>query len=188
MSILTMAVSAGIEAWRLAGVERGEPSLSVFWLAIPYTLVGVSEVCVFIGLMGMCYSESPDSMRSLASSLQLITGSLGSFLSSAIVAAVESAGKAYMGRGWLPDADEGYQGRLDLFYTLLMVLGIANMGFFAYVASGYRYKVLADPSVRGGKGGLAMLREAEAGRVGGASVVLVKEVGPGRRRVASAGV
>jgi peptide/histidine transporter 3/4 len=173
-----MAIAASLEAWRLAVAARGGPPVSVFALALPYALVGVSEVCVFIGLMEMCYSESPDSMRSLASALQLLTGALGSFLSSAIVAAVEAGGRAYSasGRGWLPDTDEGYQGRLDLFYTLLMAISAANLAFFAYVASCYQYKVLADPSVRAGRGGLSALRAAEAG-AGRAGVAGTKEVG-----------
>lgn len=186
VSIATMAIAAGIEAWRLAGAARGDPPVSVFILAVPFSLVGVSEVCVFIGLMEMCYSESPDSMRSLASALQLVTGALGSFLSSAIVAAVEAGGKAATGRGWLPDTDEGYQGRLDLFYTLLMAISAANMAFFAYVASGYQYKVLADPSVRAGRGGLAALRVAEAG-VGRGGVAGVREVGRPTSRLSFGG-
>jgi len=117
-------------------------------------------------------------MRSLASALQLVTSAIGSFLSSAMVAAVEAAGRAYMGRGWLPDTDEGYQGRLDLFYALLMVISAANLAFFVAVASGYQYKVLANPSVLAGRAGLAALR-AEGGEGRG-------EVGA-RRRCSSAG-
>ena len=108
-------------------------------------------------------------MRSLASSLQLVTGSLGSFLSSAIVAAVEAICRSRSDgdtqNGWLPDTDTGYQGRLDLFYALLAVISALNLGFFGAVASSYQYKALSDPSVRAGRGGLAALRAAEAGGV-----------------------
>lgn len=93
---------------------------------------------VNIGTLEMFYSEAPESMRSTASAMQLVTVALGNYLSSALVSLVMLCTTRGGSLGWIPDNLN--RGRLDLFYTLLVVLSVLNLLFFLLVARSYKYK------------------------------------------------
>eukprot|EP00884_Botryococcus_braunii_P005498 jgi/Botrbrau1/1494/Bobra.178_3s0049.1 len=143
----SMVLAAIVEAARLKVVrehglwDTSDVPVSVFWLVPQYFIIGAAEIMVNIGTLEMFYSEAPESMRSTASALQLVTVALGNYLSTAIVSIVMSVTRRGGGMGWIPDNLN--LGRLDLFYALLVVLSILNFLFFLVVARFYKYKEVA---------------------------------------------
>lgn len=59
--------------------------------------------------------------------------------------AVTKATTAGGRRGWLPDNLN--RGRLDLYYTVLVLLSAANLLFFLVVAHYYQYKKVRGPEL-----------------------------------------
>jgi len=59
-------------------------NLSVFWMAIPYFLIGVSEVLISVQVYELCYTEIPMEMRSSAQAINLFTTGLASAVAAGI--------------------------------------------------------------------------------------------------------
>ena len=98
--------------------------LSVWWQIPQYSLIGASEVLASIGQLEFFYAEAPESMRSLCMALQLVSTSLGSYLSAALLNAVDAVTRA-AGHPWVPskNLDEGH---LDYFFALLAGIMLAD--------------------------------------------------------------
>ncbi|KAG1658754.1 hypothetical protein FOA52_000867 [Chlamydomonas sp. UWO 241] len=120
------------------GCTPGVPSLSIFWQAPQYALVGMSEVFTSIAQIEFFYDQAPDVMRSCSMALGLLSTALGSYLSGLLTWLVAALSEAVTGTQWLPK--DLNQGRLDLFFVLLMVLMIANSLAFLAIALQYTYK------------------------------------------------
>ncbi|GLC42322.1 hypothetical protein PLESTB_000659700 [Pleodorina starrii] len=113
-------------------------SLSIFWQAPQYFIVGASEVLASIGQLEFFYDQAPDVMRSCSMALQLASTAIGSYLSGIIVWAVQAGSPAIAGRQWLPrDLNAG---RLDLFFVFMAVLMAISTAAFVAVAMSYTYK------------------------------------------------
>ncbi|KAJ6381390.1 hypothetical protein OIU77_030131 [Salix suchowensis] len=67
-SVATMVVSALVERKRLSVVAKdpvkGSLSMSVFWLAPQFIIIGVGDAFTLVGLQEYFYDQVPDSMRS----------------------------------------------------------------------------------------------------------------------------
>mmetsp|Transcript_33294 Transcript_33294/g.78958 ORF Transcript_33294/g.78958 Transcript_33294/m.78958 type:complete len:662 (+) Transcript_33294:161-2146(+) len=139
VSICAMLAAAAVERARIDAVRSGDALLTAAWQIPQYLLVGASEVLCMVGQLEFFYDQAPDVMRSMGMALQMLSISLGSYLSGALTALVRSATAGPGGQGgWLPkDLNEG---RLDLFFLLLAGLMFANLLAFLWVASGYIYK------------------------------------------------
>ncbi|CAB4291155.1 unnamed protein product [Prunus armeniaca] len=130
----SMAVAALVEAKRReAALDNA--TLSVFWLAWQFMLLGVSDMLTLGGMLEFFYSEAPDSMRSTCTALSWCSTSMGYFLSSVLVSIVNSASGRF-GREWLGGNDINHS-RLDLFYTLLSILNTLNFLNYMYWAKQY---------------------------------------------------
>ncbi|KAG2452163.1 hypothetical protein HYH02_003195 [Chlamydomonas schloesseri] len=115
-------------------------SLSIFWQAPQYFIVGASEVLASIGQLEFFYDQAPDVMRSCSMALQLASTAIGSYMSGVIVWAVQVGSPALAGRQWLPrDLNSG---RLDLFFLFMAVLMAASTAAFVAVAMSYTYKAV----------------------------------------------
>ena len=101
-------------------------------------LQGASEVLASIGQLEFFYAEAPESMRSLCMALQLVSTSLGSYLSAAILNAVDAVTKK-AGHEWVPPTNLN-EGHLDYFFALLAGIMLADTLIFVLVATRYRYK------------------------------------------------
>lgn len=134
LASVAMAVAALVEAKRREAMMNGV-ELSVFWLSWQYLLVGVSSTLTLGGMLDFFYSEAPDTMRSMCTSLSWCSTSMGYFLSSVLVTISNSVSGRF-GREWLGGQDLNHA-RLDLFYVLLCILNIIN--FFLYVYCAKRY-------------------------------------------------
>ncbi|KAJ3674091.1 hypothetical protein LUZ60_006083 [Juncus effusus] len=144
-STLSMVCAALVESKRLrlakemGLVHESVPvPMSILWLVPQYVLVGLSEVFTSIGQIEFFYDQSPDAMRSLCTALALVTVSLGSYLSSAILSLVSYFTTLNGEIGWIPDNLN--EGRLDLFFWLLGGLSFVNLVVFLVFAMKYRYK------------------------------------------------
>lgn len=121
----SMAVAALVEVKRRNASLDGT-KIYVFWLGWQYLLLGVSDMFTLAGMLEFFYSEAPDTMRSMCTSLSWCSTSMGYFLSSVLVSIVDSASRRFGSEEWLGGKSLD-KSRLELFYALLAVL---NFIFF----------------------------------------------------------
>lgn len=140
-SAATMVVAALVERKRLGLVKEnpveGSMSMSVFWLAPQFLIIGMGDGFTLVGLQEYFYDQVPDSMRSIGIALYLSVIGAANFLSSLLITAVdnltEKGGKSWIGK----DLNSS---RLDCFYWLLAAMTTANLCIFVLVAKWYSYK------------------------------------------------
>ncbi|KAB5552102.1 hypothetical protein DKX38_009413 [Salix brachista] len=140
-SVATMVVSALVERKRLSVVAKdpvkGSLSMSVFWLAPQFIIIGVGDAFTVVGLQEYFYDQVPDSMRSLGIAFYLSVIGAANFLSSLLITAVdhvaEKNGKSWFGK----DLNSS---RLDNFYWLLAGMTAANLFVYVLLARRYSYK------------------------------------------------
>jgi peptide/histidine transporter 3/4 len=147
ISVLCMSAAAVAEIKRLQLareldlVDKPVPvPLSVLWQIPQYFLVGASEVFTFVGQLEFFYDQSPDNMRTLGSSLSLLSFSLGNYFSSFILTVVAYFTTQGGNPGWIPDNLN--KGHLDYFFWLLAGLSFLNM--LVYIVAAKRYKQKVD--------------------------------------------
>ncbi|KAL3640678.1 hypothetical protein CASFOL_015646 [Castilleja foliolosa] len=140
-SVVTMMVAALVEKKRLDLVSRNplkdSISMSVFWLAPQFLIIGIADGFALVGLQEYFYDQVPDSMRSLGIALYLSVIGAANFLSSLMITLVdrvtEKRGKSWIGK----DLNSS---RLDYFYWLLAGITAVNLCVYAVVARQYTYK------------------------------------------------
>uniref|UniRef100_A0ACD5V7W6 Uncharacterized protein n=1 Tax=Avena sativa TaxID=4498 RepID=A0ACD5V7W6_AVESA len=133
LATLAMAVSALVEK-RRRDASDGGGTVSAFWLVLQFFLVGAGEAFAYVGQLEFFIREAPERMKSMSTGLFLATLAMGFFLSSLLVLVVDAATRGAWIRGHLDD------GRLDLFYWMLALLGVANFVVFLVFASRHQYK------------------------------------------------
>ncbi|XP_073034646.1 protein NRT1/ PTR FAMILY 5.6-like [Primulina eburnea] len=147
-SVTTMVVAALVERKRLDIVEKnplkGSLSMSVFWLAPQFLIIGIGDGFALVGLQEYFYDQVPDSMRSLGIGLYLSVIGAANFLSSLLITLVDRAtdkgGKSWFGK----DLNTS---RLDYFYWLLAGITAGNLVIFTFVAMRYSYKNVRTSAV-----------------------------------------
>lgn len=144
-SVITMIVAALIEKKRLEAVERnnnpikGSLSMSVFWLAPQFLIIGFGDGFTLVGLQEYFYDQVPDSMRSLGIALYLSVIGAASFLSSLLITIVDHVtGSSKSGKSWF--GKDLNSSRLDKFYWLLAAITTVNLFVFVFFARQYSYK------------------------------------------------
>uniref|UniRef100_A0ACD5U3X8 Uncharacterized protein n=1 Tax=Avena sativa TaxID=4498 RepID=A0ACD5U3X8_AVESA len=146
ISILGVASAALVEARRRgSAAEHGlldTPAtivpMNVFWLVPQYAIHGVAEGFSSVAHMEFLYDQAPESMRSTAAALFWLSASLGSYMGTVLVTAVQSATR---GSGdWLQDNIN--RGRLDAYYWLVTCLMMLNLGYYLICFHFYTMKPL----------------------------------------------
>lgn len=141
LSVAAMAVSALVERKRRdAANGPGHVAVSAFWLVPQYFLVGAGEAFAYVGQLEFFIREAPERMKSMSTGLFLVTLSMGFFLSSFLVFAVDAATAG----AWIRNNLD--RGRLDLFYWMLALLGVANFAVFVVFARRHQYKATSLPA------------------------------------------
>ncbi|KAE9611018.1 hypothetical protein Lal_00015804 [Lupinus albus] len=141
-SIITMITAALVEKKRLETVTMnplndGSLSMSVFWLAPQFLIIGFGDGFALVGLQEYFYDQVPDSMRSLGIALYLSVIGAANFLSSVLITIVDHvSGKN--GKSWF--GKDLNSSRLDKFYWLLAVITAIDLFFFVFFARRYTYK------------------------------------------------
>ncbi|XP_061376364.1 protein NRT1/ PTR FAMILY 5.6-like [Gastrolobium bilobum] len=140
-SVVTMIVAALVERKRLEAVEmnpsKGSLSMSVFWLAPQFLIIGIGDGLALVGLQEYFYDQVPDSMKSLGIALYLSVIGAANFLSSLLITIVDQVtGK--IGKSWF--GKDLNSSRLDRFYWLLACITTLNLFMFVFFARKYSYK------------------------------------------------
>lgn len=161
-SISTMVVAALVERKRLGVVEKdpvkGSLSMSVFWLAPQFIIVGVGDAFTLVGLQEYFYDQVPDSMRSLGIAFYLSVIGAANFISSLLITAIDHVTGRF-GRSWF--GKDLNSSRLDYFYWLLAGITAANLIVYVFLARRYSYKsvqrsvAVADCCEDGSRGSMA---------------------------------
>ncbi|RRT80984.1 hypothetical protein B296_00013889 [Ensete ventricosum] len=150
MAITTagMISAALVERKRLKVAEKEGTvavSMSVFWLAPQFMIVGVGDGFALVGLQEYFYDQVPDSMRSLGIAFYLSVLGVSNFISSFLIIVVDRV-TSRGGRGsWF--AKELNKSRLDLFYWLLAIIGTLNLCCYVLLARRYSYKKVQQSTV-----------------------------------------
>ncbi|KAK6943041.1 Proton-dependent oligopeptide transporter family [Dillenia turbinata] len=140
-SVLSMVVAALVERKRLRIVEEnpqtGSISMSVFWLAPQFVIIGIGDGFTLVGLQEYFYDQVPDSMRSLGIAFYLSVIGAANFISSLLITVVDHVtGKG--GKSWF--GTDLNSSRLDNFYWLLAAMTAANLFNYVVLARRYSYK------------------------------------------------
>ncbi|XP_006340981.1 protein NRT1/ PTR FAMILY 5.6-like [Solanum tuberosum] len=141
LSVASMIVAALVERKRLNIVQenlpKGSMSMSVFWLAPQFLIVGIGDGFALVGLQEYFYDQVPDTIRSLGIAFYLSVLGAANFLSSLLITIVdhvtEKGGKSWFGK----DLNSS---RLDYFYYLLATITAVNLFIYVVVARSYSYK------------------------------------------------
>lgn len=139
-SVSTMIIAAFVENKRLQVTKQhngSSMSMSVFWLAPQFLVIGFGDGFTLVGLQEYFYDQVPDSMRSLGIALYLSVIGAANFMSSLVITLVdrvtETRGKSWFGK----DLNNS---RLDRFYWLLAGITSVNLVLFVFFARRYSYK------------------------------------------------
>ncbi|CAA7038207.1 unnamed protein product [Microthlaspi erraticum] len=138
ITIISMAMSAVVEAKRLKEVENGH-SMSVLWLFPPLVVVGIGEAFHLPANVAVFYGEFPDSLKNTAASLTSVVIGVSYYMSTALTDVIQRT------TAWLPD--DINHGRVDNVYWVLVIGGILNFGYFLVCSWVYRYRNLEDDDV-----------------------------------------
>ncbi|KAJ7541949.1 hypothetical protein O6H91_10G082600 [Diphasiastrum complanatum] len=111
--------------------------LSVFWLAPQYFLGGASEAFVESGQFEFFYSQAPESIRGIATSLHFAAYAMGCYMSGILITVVTSITSHGDNSGWISD-NLNVNSRLDYFFGVMILIGALN--FAGYLIFTYRYK------------------------------------------------
>ncbi|KAG0539396.1 hypothetical protein BDA96_03G319100 [Sorghum bicolor] len=149
LSIVSMVIAAVVEAQRkkvatrngmldmIVGVQH--LPMSCFWLAPQFAVFGIADMFTYVGLMEFFYSQAPAALKSMSSSFLWCSLSLGYFMSTIIVKAVNAATRrSTASGGWL--AGSINRNHLDLFFWLLAVLSTLNLFNYLFWARWYKYR------------------------------------------------
>ncbi|XP_051139185.1 protein NRT1/ PTR FAMILY 5.10-like [Andrographis paniculata] len=143
LSMISMVIAAIVEMKRLAiAAEYGlvdKPNetvpMSMWWILPSYVLFGVSDSLTMVGLQEFFYDQVPTELRSVGLALYLSIFGIGSFLSSALIAVIESATR---GHSWFDNNLN--RAHLDYFYWLLAGMSAVALAAYLYFAGTYIYK------------------------------------------------
>jgi dipeptide/tripeptide permease len=146
VSILGVASAAVVETRRrgvaaehgLLDNPKATVPFSVFWLVPQFAIHGVVGAFSSVGHMEFLYDQAPESMRSTAAALFWLASSLGHYMGTVLVTAVQHATR---GRGdWLQDNIN--RGRIDNYYWLVTCLMVLNLGYYLLCFRFYTMKSL----------------------------------------------
>ncbi|XP_062231116.1 protein NRT1/ PTR FAMILY 5.1 [Phragmites australis] len=113
--------------------------MSIFWMLPQYVLLGVGDVFNSVGILEFFYDQSPDGMRSLGTTFFTSGLGVGNFLNSLLVTLVDRATRGSKGgKSWI--ANNLNNSHLDYYYVFLLLLSVANLALFVWVATRYKYK------------------------------------------------
>ncbi|XP_022978121.1 protein NRT1/ PTR FAMILY 5.6-like [Cucurbita maxima] len=140
--IATMIIAALVEHKRLQVVagnpKTGSLTMSVFWLAPQFLIIGFGDGFAIVGLQEYFYDQVPDSMRSLGIAFYLSVIGAGSFLSSLLITVVDDITRRTGKSSWF--GKDLNSSRLDKFYWLLAAVSAANLCVYILIARRYSYK------------------------------------------------
>ena len=113
-------------------------SLSVFWQAPQFFIIGLSLCLAGITALEFFYTQAPLAMRSVTQALNLLTNALGTWATIPLVLLVNIDPNNM----WLPvNLDDGH---LSYYFLLLAALMGADLLYFQWICRDYEYKTEAE--------------------------------------------
>ncbi|PSS09849.1 Protein NRT1/ PTR FAMILY 5.6 like [Actinidia chinensis var. chinensis] len=147
-SVVTMIVAALVERKRLGLVEKnpfkGSTTMSVFWLAPQFFIIGFGDGFALVGLQEYFYDQVPDSMRSLGIAFYLSVIGVANFISSLLITIVDRVTEKWEKSWFGADLNNS---RLDNFYWFLAIITAVNLGGYVVLAQRYSYKNVQERGV-----------------------------------------
>ncbi|RRT38170.1 hypothetical protein B296_00058986 [Ensete ventricosum] len=141
-SVAAMVSAALVERKRLRVAEAKEPSsvvsMSVFWLAPQFMIMGFGDGFALVGLQEYFYDQVPDGMRSLGIAFYLSVFGVSNFLSSLLITVVDHITSRGEKGSWF--AKDLNKSRLDCYYWLISAMSAVNLCGYVYIATRYSYK------------------------------------------------
>ncbi|KAF8037299.1 hypothetical protein BT93_B0260 [Corymbia citriodora subsp. variegata] len=145
LSIVAMAVAALVEVKRKkVATESGKIDsagplpITFLWIALQYLFLGSADLFTLAGMMELFFTETPRSMRSLATALSWASLAMGYYLSSALVSIVNSITGMFSPTPWMSGSNLNHY-HLERFYWLLCVLSGINFLHYLFWATRYSY-------------------------------------------------
>ncbi|MED6198334.1 hypothetical protein PIB30_065409 [Stylosanthes scabra] len=140
VSIVALIVAGFVERKRLelASQNKSEEtsSLSIFWQAPQYLLVGVAEAFIYVAQMEFFSSQTPDGVKGLGIGLSMSSSAVGSYVANIVLTMVMKITSRHGQPGWVsPNLNEGH---LDRFFFLCAFLTFINL--IVYIICARRYK------------------------------------------------
>lgn len=146
LSIVAMAVAALIEVKRKkVAAESGKIDsagplpITFLWIALQYLFLGSADLFTLAGMMEFFFTETPRSMRSLATSLSWASLAMGYYLSSALISIVNNITHMFSRTPWMSGSNLNHY-HLEGFYWLLCVLSGINFLHYLFWATRYSYR------------------------------------------------
>ncbi|GFZ17946.1 major facilitator superfamily protein [Actinidia rufa] len=133
LCVISMAMLAVVESRRLKiaqDISSSTVPTSILWLVPQLALVGIGEAFHFPGNTNLFYQEFPAALKSTTTAMVAMFIGIAYYLSTALVGVVRRA------TGWLPN--DINQGRMDIVYWVLFVIGFVNFGY--YLGCAWLYK------------------------------------------------
>lgn len=104
---------------------------AIFFSAIPECLISVTALEFF-------YSQAPETMKSIMTSISFLPVSIGGFLASFMLFLMDKITSA-LGSRWI--TDNLNEGHLDYYYLFLLIIEIFIFVWFLMISRNYEYKV-----------------------------------------------
>uniref|UniRef100_A0A7N0U9K9 Uncharacterized protein n=1 Tax=Kalanchoe fedtschenkoi TaxID=63787 RepID=A0A7N0U9K9_KALFE len=147
IATFSMVSAALVEKKRRKAANEMHQTLSIFWIAPQFLIFGLSEMFTAVGLIEFFYKQSLQGMQSFLTAMTYCSYSFGFYLSSLLVSMVNKITSSPTTGGWISDNDLN-KDRLDLFYWLLAILGLANFFNYLFWSRWYSYNPsLLSPSI-----------------------------------------
>ncbi|KAI4967161.1 hypothetical protein ZWY2020_030228 [Hordeum vulgare] len=118
---------------------RGK-EISISWQLPQYFFLAGGEVFCYIAQLEFFFDEAPDTMKSMCTSLALLTIALGSYMSSFIYAIVEAFTALGDSPGWI--SDDLNKGHLDYFFWAMAAMCTLNFVVYSGIVKNYRLKTV----------------------------------------------
>jgi len=103
--------------------------LSVYWMVIPYFLIGVSECLISVPLYDISYNEVPEELRSTTQAVQLFMTAI----SGAIAGAISKSLSSYI-------KNNLNQSHIEYQYYVAAGLAVVALPWFMYSSRNFKYK------------------------------------------------
>ncbi|KAM7280805.1 hypothetical protein ACFE04_007939 [Oxalis oulophora] len=132
-NILSMVISAVVESKRLK--LSHDRNLEAVWLVPQLVLVGIGEAFHFPRQLDFCYMEFPSSLQSTSTAMVPLIIGFAYYTSTGITSLIQRD------TSWLQD--DINDGRLDIVYWMLAVIGVLNFGYYLICSKLYKYQNLS---------------------------------------------
>lgn len=158
LGLLAMVVAALVDRRRVhvikanfqpsdyGSLSRGDTTLpmSVFWMVPQFGLLGATVYLLNVAQLNFFYGQTPEHMRSVATSLYFTSISIGYFSATGFQKAVNSVTyKRSEGGGWI-SGRQFFEGGLQKFYFMTAVLTAINLSLFVTAAVWYTHKLVKE--------------------------------------------